>query len=93
MVKVRALLSRMRPFFTSDDFVRIERSFLAFNDRLKDVPSESGPDEGLADYLRLVAGDAAGENRAVAGFEAWSRSLFGLGNLAEGLLTFMRDFV
>lgn len=77
LVKVRALIERMRPFFAPDDFRKIERTFIAFN--------EKSDGEELAALLN-------GLENMKTGCRSWSESLFALGNLARGLLTFIRDF-
>ena len=78
MVKVRALLDRMRPFFAAEDFAGMERTFMEFN----------GPKSGgAADMLSRIGGEGGLEK----GFKNWSRSLVDLGNLAESLLTFIGE--
>ncbi len=85
LVKVRALLSRLRPCFGEADYALLEELFLAFNDRLADGPGTAGR-ESLLPLLEREAG-------LRRGFEAFSRGLLDLGDLAGHLLTFLRDFV
>jgi uncharacterized repeat protein (TIGR03837 family) len=83
VVKVKALLGRMRPHFPDGDFAAYEALSLAFNDRLADDPSFGG-DESILPLLRR---DAALQG----GFKAFSAELLGLGNLAANLVTFIGD--
>jgi len=92
LVKVRALIDRMRPFFGSEDFSAIERAFITFNDRRIDSNNAKGADEGLDVFLERLSKPKRKQGSLETGFEAWSQSLFDLGNLARGLLTFIRDF-
>lgn len=87
IVKVRALLERMRPFFAPEAFEPIERTFVAFNERTEDDASAPGADDGFAAFL-----EGCRTERGRAGFEAFAGSIRALGDLAGGLLTFMRDF-
>jgi len=85
LVKVAALLGRMRPHFSEADFSAIEAAFLAFNDRLSDGDDVAGS-ERIYPLLSLGA-----EGRA--GFEEFSESLVRNGNLASALMTFLREIV
>jgi len=85
LVKVRALLSRLKACFAEPDYTLLEELFLAFNDRLADGPDRAGRES----LLPLLERESALER----GFEDFSRRLFELGDLAGHLLTFLRDFV
>jgi uncharacterized repeat protein (TIGR03837 family) len=85
LVKVRALLERLRPRFPPEGFARLEALSLAFNDRLEDAADRRGAEE----LLPIL--EAYGE--LLPGFEAFSREIVGCGNLVLPLLTLLRDFV
>lgn len=87
IVKVRALLERMRRFFDPSDFASVETAFLAFNGTGSALGSPQ-PDYGLAEYLERLETDGTS---MAEGFRAWSRKLLDLGNLADKLLTFIRE--
>jgi hypothetical protein len=87
LAKVRALLDRFEPFFDPDDFALIQNLYLRFNGPAGDGPEKSG--YALAELLGRC-GDGGPIDLS---FRAWSESLLEVGNLAEGLLTFIRDFV
>jgi uncharacterized repeat protein (TIGR03837 family) len=84
LVKVRALLDRLRPHFDHGagglgSFGPIEEAFLAFNDRERDESGTLGR-ERISPFL------AAG---AAAPFRALAEDLVALGDLAEHLMTFL----
>lgn len=93
LVKVRALLDRMRPHFRAAGFGAtdlgaadrgaLERLFLAFNDPDTEVP------EGL---FGRVLRDSTRSGGTGESFTSWSEAVLSLGNLAAALLTFLRDF-
>ena len=83
LVKVRALLDRMRPFFDPSAFEPLERLFLAFNDREGDSPEQSGG-EKLLPFLEALPALAPG-------FRAFSEKLFAYGDFAEKLLAFLKN--
>ena len=85
LVKVQALLDRMRPAFHQDDFTGIESSFLAFNDRLADGVEVAGTEN----ISRLLEADA----RMRQGFSTFSDALIANGDLASALMTFLVDIV
>lgn len=85
LVKVRALLDRMRPHFQATEFQSVESAFLAFNDRLHDRPDLVG-DEHILPLLRC-------EYELNLGFMAFSEALVANGNLASNLMTFMHEIV
>lgn len=83
LLKVRALLDRIRPFAEAADWDALERLSLAFNDRSAAMaPGMFGA------ALRRAAEDGS-FRRA---FSAWSSSVVSVGNLAPALLTFIREF-
>lgn len=84
LVKVRALLDRLRPGFDPVDFPLLERQWLAFNGA---YVQGTGPSD-FAEILRRSE-----KNRGIArGFHAWSEKLIKNGDLAISLLTFIRVF-
>jgi len=85
LVKVQALLDRLRPFFDPVAFAPVSAAFTAFNDRLEDGPSVRGT-ERILPFLRDEGGLAVG-------FAAFSRALVAHGNLASSLMTFLREIV
>jgi uncharacterized repeat protein (TIGR03837 family) len=86
LVKVRALLDRQRPFFDPADFALLENLQLTFNETSASAPKNSGA--GLEDLLSRCGNGG----RIDLSFRAWSESVTKVGNLAESLLTFIRDF-
>jgi uncharacterized repeat protein (TIGR03837 family) len=78
LVKVEALLARLRPRIASGDFALMRSSFISFN---------RGGEIALLEILRR----SVAPSPLADGFESWSRSLLDLGNLAEKLLTFIRE--
>jgi len=85
LVKVTALLDRMRPHFQAAAFQPVESAFLAFNDRLTDNPLVRGT-ERILPLLRNEGGLAGS-------FTAFSQALVANGNLASSLMTFLREIV
>lgn len=85
LVKVQALLNRLRPYFSATEFKTVESAFLAFNDRLADSPDLVG-EECILPLLHNEAGLAGG-------FAAFSEALVANGNLAASLMTFLREIV
>jgi uncharacterized repeat protein (TIGR03837 family) len=85
LVKVKALLDRLRPHFTEAAFQPVESAFLAFNDRLKDSPALSGEERILP-----LLGNKGG---LAGGFAAFSETLVYNGNLASNLMTFLHEIV
>lgn len=83
LVKVEALLERMRPFFPTDRFNVLAALFRAFNDREQDGPG-SGGQEALSPFLEAL-------ETLAPGFKSFSESLIDLGDLASHLLTFFKD--
>lgn len=91
LVKVRALIERMRPVFAEagvpgSAFTAYETFSIAFNDRLADGPLASG---GEAEDIRPLL-EALPALRP--GFEAFADGLLANGDLAAKLLAFVRAF-
>ena len=90
LVKVRALLARMRPHFAPKDFAALENFWLLYNGADDDCGQgqDAGQDAGAAMeeacYEFLNRSD-----KMKAGFEAFARSLFELGNFAQKLDEFV----
>ena len=85
LVKVRALLERMRPHFAPDDFAALENFWLLYNGAENiGKPETVGAAMEEACYRFLERSD-----KMKAGFEAFARSLFELGNFAEKLDEFV----
>ncbi len=85
LVKVRALLERMRPHFAADDFCAVENFWLLYNGaESSGNPKTAGAamEEACYEFLER-------SNKMKAGFEAFARSLFELGNFAERLDEFV----
>ena len=85
LVKVRALLERMRAHFDPQDFRYVEETFLAFNDRLADGAAVAGTER----VTRLLEADA----RMLHGFSSFADALAANGNLADALMTFLCGMV
>lgn len=86
IVKVRALLENLKPFFDPADFALVENLYQRFNG-----PAAEGPEKtrlALADFL----GSCGFGGRLDRSFLNWSESVMKIGNMAEALLTFIRDF-
>lgn len=86
LVKVRALIDRLRPFFPPTSFEELRTTLLAFNDRLLDGPATRGT-EALLPLL------VEAETALAPGFAAFSRQLLSNGDLAANLLTFIGEIV
>lgn len=85
LVKVRALLARMRPHFAPEDFAALENFWLLYNGAESfGKPKTAGAAMEEACYEFLERSD-----KMKAGFEAFARSLFELGNFAEKLDEFV----
>ncbi len=88
LVKVRALLARMRPHFAPDDFSALENFWLLYNGaESSGKPKTAGAAMEEACYEFLERSD-----KMKAGFEAFARSLFELGNFAEKLDEFVAEW-
>ena len=85
LVKVRALLARMRPHFAPEDFAALESFWLLYNG----AESSGKPKTAGAAMEEACYGFLERSDKMKAGFEAFARSLFELGNFAEKLDEFV----
>ena len=85
LVKVRALLARMRPHFAPGDFAALENFWLLYNG----AESSGKPKTAGAAMEEACYGFLERSDKMKAGFEAFARSLFELGNFAEKLDEFV----
>lgn len=85
LVKVRALLERMRPHFAPEDFSALENFWLLYNG----AESSGKPKTAGAAMEEACYGFLERSDKMKAGFEAFARSLFELGNFAEKLDEFV----
>jgi len=83
LVKVRAFLARIRPYFPQAAYAALEELFIAFNDRLCD-DTESRGAESLLPVLRSLPA-------LEPGFSAFGAELMEYGDLAASLMTFMGE--
>ncbi len=85
VVKVRALLDRMAPYFEEHCLAPLREAFIAFNDRTADGPCVVGT-ESILPVLRAASS-------LQAGFERWSDDLVSLGSMAAHLMTCIHEIV
>ena len=85
LVKVRALLERMRIHFAPEDFAALEKFWLLYNG----AESSGKPKTAGAAMEEACYGFLERSDKMKAGFEAFARSLFELGNFAEKLYEFV----
>lgn len=85
LVKVRALLARMRPHFAPEDFSALENFWLLYNG----AESSGKPKTAGAAMEEACYGFLERSDKMKAGFEAFARSLFELGNFTEKLDEFV----
>ncbi len=83
LVKVQALLSKMKPFFDPDVFLVIEKCFLIYNDNEK---SSEELESSVAEFLLNF-------NQLKKGFKDFSSSLLLNGNLAQNLIEFAQTYI
>ena len=88
LVKVRALLERMRPHFDAEDFAALENFWLLYNG----AESSGNPKTAGAAMEEACYGFLERSDKMKAGFEAFARSLFELGNFAEKLDEFVAEW-
>ena len=88
LVKVRALLERMRPHFAADDFAALENFWLLYNG----AESSGKPKTAGAAMEEACYGFLERSDKMKTGFEAFSQSLFELGNFAEKLDEFVGEW-
>ena len=81
LVKVQALLERMRPFFAASDFAAVERCWQTYNTTAASAPELEA---ALRDFLFAY-------QAMRPGFAAFSASLVKNGDLAAHLLKFMQE--
>ncbi len=85
LVKVRALLERMRLHFAPEDFAALENFWLLYNG----AESSGKPKTAGAAMEEACYGFLERSDKMKAGFEAFARSLFELGNFAQKLDEFV----
>lgn len=85
LVKVRALLERMRPHFAPEEFAALENFWLLYNG----AESSGKPKTAGAAMEEACYGFLERSDKMKAGFESFARSLFELGNFAEKLDEFI----
>jgi uncharacterized repeat protein (TIGR03837 family) len=85
LVKVRALLERMAPYFAPDLFAPLRDAYIAFNDRTTDGPAVRG-EESILPVLRIASS-------LRPGFARWSKDLESHGNMAAHLMTCIHEIV
>ena len=83
LVKVRALLERMKPHFAAEDFAIVEKVWLNINDET--TPSLRGAERRSNPYFEFFAAVP----RLVPGFQDFARSLRKNGDLAYNLMTYI----
>lgn len=88
LVKVRALLARMRPHFAADDFCAVENFWLLYNG----AESSGKPKTAGAAMEEACYGFLERSDKMKAGFEAFARSLFELGNFSQKLDEFVGEW-
>lgn len=88
LVKVRALLARLRPHFDPEDFAALENFWLLYNG----AESSGKPKTAGAAMEEACYGFLERSDKMKAGFEAFARSLFELGNFAEKLDEFVAEW-
>ena len=88
LVKVRALLARMRPHFAAGDFAALENFWLLYNG----AESSGKPKTAGAAMEEACYGFLERSDKMKTGFEAFSQSLFELGNFAEKLDEFVGEW-
>lgn len=77
LVKVKALLERMRPFFSAEDFPVIDQCWLSFNG------------DGAAELETTLGAFLSSYERLCSGFAAFAESVKKSGDLARNVLTFI----
>lgn len=81
LVKVQALLEKMRPYFSSSDFEIVERFWIAFNTNEKDI-SSAERENSFLEFLRA-------SDKLVYGFKNFCIDLRKNGDLATNLMTYI----
>ena len=88
LVKVRALLERMRPHFAPEDFAALENFWLLYNG----AESSGKPKTAGAAMEEACYGFLERSDKMKAGFEAFAQSLFELGNFSQKLDEFVGEW-
>ena len=88
LVKVRALLARMRPHFDAEDFSALENFWLLYNG----AESSGKPKTAGAAMEEACYGFLERSDKMKACFEAFARSLFELGNFSQKLDEFVAEW-
>lgn len=84
LVKVRALLEKMRPHFSENEFAIIEKFWLLYNVNTCDISCEKNLENACFEFLSQA-------RNLKRGFEKFSESLFALGNFSEKLDAFIQS--
>ena len=88
LVKVRALLERMRPHFAPDDFAALENFWLLYNG----AESSGKPETAGGVMEEACYGFLLRSAQMKSGFESFARGLFELGNFARKLDEFVLSY-
>ncbi|MDE6067961.1 MAG: elongation factor P maturation arginine rhamnosyltransferase EarP, partial [Treponemataceae bacterium] len=83
LVKVRALLEKLSPHFSEDEFAIIEKFWLLYNVNACDISSEENLENACFEFLSQA-------RNLKRGFEKFSESIFALGNFSEKLDAFIQ---
>nr|QGT51509.1 hypothetical protein Unknown280_2010 [uncultured Spirochaetaceae bacterium] len=83
LVKVRALLEKMRPHFLENEFAIIEKFWILYNRDACDISDEANLENACFEFLSQA-------QNFKSGFEKFSQSLFALGNFSEKLDAFIQ---
>lgn len=84
LVKVRALLEKMRPNFSENEFAIIETFWILYNCDACDISNEKKLEDACFEFLSQA-------RNLKSGFEKFSQSLFALGNFSEKLDAFIQS--
>lgn len=85
LVKVKALLEKLKPYFSAEDYAVIERFWIAFNTNEKDI-SELEREQSFYDFLNQ-------QENFVEGFKNFALDLRKNGDLATNLMTYIEKNV
>lgn len=88
LVKVRALLERMRPHFASEDFKIVQKAWLAINTDQADASSLRAKGEAIHSSVYTAFFNAA--PRLAPSFQDFAQSLRKNGDLCTNLMTFIK---
>lgn len=84
LVKVRALLERMRAHFSENEFAIIEKFWILYNCDACDISAEINLENACFEFLSQA-------RNLKRGFKAFSQSIFDLGNFSEKLDAFIQN--